>query len=320
MPLHPAAPEDLPGLVAAYGQTVRAVIDLGRSCTPRDFDKETACPGWSVKDQISHVTGVEQWLSGAPLPRVQLPDYGHVQSDFDRVTESMVEMRRRMLGTKVVDELEGVLAKRLAQLGAPELTLETPVKGPIGVAPAGEVLRMRILDIWTHEQDIREALGRPGDLDAPGAAVFLDALCAAMPRLVAKNAGIEPGNVVIFDITGPVVGPSAPRSSRGRCTSTPRTPRSPASSCRPRPSPAGPPVAVASTTSTSRSRATRPSAAGSSRHCPSPSDRGGRPPQPDGPSEKLFAPRKHRVVVVSRKQLLSLEGPPCPSPSRPPRT
>jgi uncharacterized protein (TIGR03083 family) len=215
MPLHPAAPEDLPGLVAAYGQTVRAVIDLGRSCTPRDFDKETACPGWSVKDQISHVTGVEQWLSGAPLPRVQLPDYGHVQSDFDRVTESMVEMRRRMLGTKVVDELEGVLAKRLAQLGAPELTLETPVKGPIGVAPAGEVLRMRILDIWTHEQDIREALGRPGDLDAPGAAVFLDALCAAMPRLVAKNAGIEPGNVVIFDITGPVVGRTGVRVEVG---------------------------------------------------------------------------------------------------------
>jgi uncharacterized protein (TIGR03083 family) len=144
-----------------------------------------------------------------------LPDYGHVQSDFDRVTESMVEMRRRMLGSKVVDELEGVLAKRLAQLGAPELTLETPVKGPIGVAPAGEVLRMRILDIWTHEQDIREALGRPGDLDAPGAAVFLDALCAAMPRLVAKNAGIEPGNVVIFDITGPVVGRTGVRVEVG---------------------------------------------------------------------------------------------------------
>ncbi len=215
MPLHPAAPEDLPGLVSAYGQTVRAVIDLGRSCTPRDFDKETACPGWTVKDQVSHVTGVEQWLSGAPLPRVQLPDYGHVQSDFDRVTESMVEMRRRMLGSKVVDELEGVLAKRLSQLGDPELTLETPVKGPIGVAPAGEVLRMRILDIWTHEQDIREALGRPGDLDAPGAAVFLDALCSAMPRLVAKNAGIEPGNVVIFDITGPVVGRTGVRVEVG---------------------------------------------------------------------------------------------------------
>jgi hypothetical protein len=74
---------------------------------------------------------------------------------------------------------------------------------------------MRILDIWTHEQDIREALGRPGNLDAPGAAVFLDALCSAMPRLVAKNAGIAPGNVVIFDITGPVVGRTGVRVEMG---------------------------------------------------------------------------------------------------------
>ena len=34
----------------------------------------------------------------------------------------------------------------------------------------------------------------------------MDLLFAALPRLVAKNAGIEPGNVVIIDVTGPVVG------------------------------------------------------------------------------------------------------------------
>jgi uncharacterized protein (TIGR03083 family) len=111
----------------------------------------------------------------------------------------------------VVDELEGVLAKRLTQLEDPELTAETVIKGTAGPAPATEVLRTRILDIWTHEQDIRQALGRPGNLDAPGAAVFMDLLFAALPRLVAKNAAIEPGNVVIFDVTGPVVGRSGVR-------------------------------------------------------------------------------------------------------------
>ena len=73
MPLHPAAPEDLPGLVAAYAQTVRAVIDLGRSCSDADFRKDTACPGWTVKDQISHVVGVEQWLAGSALPAGERP-------------------------------------------------------------------------------------------------------------------------------------------------------------------------------------------------------------------------------------------------------
>jgi uncharacterized protein (TIGR03083 family) len=211
MPLHPAAPQDLPALVQAYQQTVQAVIDLGRSCSDRDFDKQTVYDGWTVKDQISHVVGVEQWLSGSPLPRVPVPDYRHLRSDTDRTRESMVELRRRMIGTKVVDELEGVLATRMAQLSDPDLTPESVAKGTGGPAPVMEVLRERILDIWTHEQDIRQALGRPGDLDAPGAAVFMDTLCEELPRLVARDAGIEPGNVVIFDVTGPVVGRSGVR-------------------------------------------------------------------------------------------------------------
>jgi uncharacterized protein (TIGR03083 family) len=215
MPLHPAAPEDVPGLVEAYTQTVRAIIDLGRSCSPTDFNKPTACPGWNVKDQIAHVAGVEQWLAGAPLPRVSLPEYGHVRSEFDRITEAMLELRRGMLGSKVVDELEGVLEKRVSQLEGPDVTADTLIRGITGPAPAREVLQVRVLDIWTHEQDIRQALGRPGNLDAPGACVFMDRLFAALPRLVAKNAGIEPGNVVIFDVTGPVVGRSGVRVEIG---------------------------------------------------------------------------------------------------------
>jgi hypothetical protein len=99
-----------------------------------------------------------------------------------------------------------VLTKRLLQFDDPALTLESEMKGVGGPAPAGEVLRERIMDIWTHVQDMRQALGRPGDLDSPGAAVFMDILCEELPRLVARDAGIEAGNVVIFDITGPVIG------------------------------------------------------------------------------------------------------------------
>lgn len=215
MPLHPAAPEDLAGLVAAYQQTVQAVIDLGRSCSHADFAKPTACPGWTVKDQISHVVGLESWLGGAPAPRVTVPDYGHVRNEAGRFVERSVEARRPMVGSKVVDELEGVLAHRLHQLGDPGLTLDTVIKGPWGPAPARRSLRTRVLDIWTHEQDIRQALGRPGNLDSAGAAIFLDVLQEALPRLVAKEAGIAPGNVVIFDITGPVVGRAGVRVETG---------------------------------------------------------------------------------------------------------
>jgi uncharacterized protein (TIGR03083 family) len=206
MSLHPAAPEDLAGLVTAYQQTTQAVVDLGRTCSDADFDLPTACPGWTVKDQISHVVGLESWLHTGVAPRVDVPDYDHVHHEAGKFVERSVELRRSMRGAKVVDELETVAAQRVEQLSAPDLTLDSIVQGAWGPAPAGENLRTRILDIWTHEQDIRQALGRPGNLDSGGASVFMDLLFAALPRLVARNAGIEPGNVVIIDSTGPVAG------------------------------------------------------------------------------------------------------------------
>jgi uncharacterized protein (TIGR03083 family) len=216
MPLHPAAPEDLPGLVAAYGQTVQAVIDLGRSCSDRDFDKETAYPGLTVKDQIAHVAGLESWVSsgGIVLAEPRRPTRED-QRKLAELAESAVKARRRMMGRKVVDELEGILVKRMAQLSDPGLTCETVLKSLPVPAPACQALRLRIMDIWTHEQDIRQALNRPGDLDAPGASVFVEVLFEALPRLVARAAGIEPGNVVIFDVTGPVVGRAGVRLEVG---------------------------------------------------------------------------------------------------------
>jgi uncharacterized protein (TIGR03083 family) len=206
MPLHPAAPEDLPGLVAAYQQTTQAVIDLGRSCSETDFELPTACPGWTVKDQISHVVGLESWLHTGDVPKVDLPNYPHVRNEEGTFLERAVELRRPMVGSKVVAELETLAAQRVEQFSAPDLTLDTVVRGAWGPAPVRVTLPMRILDIWTHEQDIRQALGRPGNLDSGGAVVFMHLLFASLPKLVARDAGIEPGNVVIIDCTGPVMG------------------------------------------------------------------------------------------------------------------
>ena len=206
MPLNPAAPDDLDGLVEAYRQTVQAVIELGRACGDREFELPTACPGWSVKDQIAHVVSLEQFMHSGHQPAVRVPEYRHVRNDLGHFTEKGVELRRGMRGSKVVDELETVLANRLEQLGQPGLTLEDEVRTPMGPKSRRESLRIRIMDIWTHEQDIRQALGRPGDLDSGAAAVFMDMLVEALPRLVARSAAIPPGNVVVLEVTGPVLG------------------------------------------------------------------------------------------------------------------
>ncbi len=211
MPLHPAAPDDYHGLVEAYAHSLQAIIDLGHGCREEDFDRPTDCPGWTVKDQFSHVVGLEDWMTGGEVPEVEVPAYEHVRNDMGAFVEKAVEIRRSTPGDDVVDELEDVVAQRLAALRAPGLDLDSEVEGSFGRGPARETLPVRILDVWTHEQDIREALGRPGNLDSPAASVVLDLLFRALPRIVARDAAIEPGNAVIIDVTGPVMGRAGAR-------------------------------------------------------------------------------------------------------------
>ena len=94
MPQHPAPPTDLDGLVGAYEQTTRAVIDLGQTMSARDFAKDTECPGWTVKDQFSHIAGIEGWLDGATPPRLDLPELPYVKNEQGEFIELFVQERR----------------------------------------------------------------------------------------------------------------------------------------------------------------------------------------------------------------------------------
>jgi len=206
MPMHPAAPDDRTGLIDALDQTVQSVIDLGFGCRDEDFDRPTHCPGWSVKDQISHVVGVEKSFAGIRADHVDVPDYPHVRHDAGRDIEREVEARRGRTGRAVVAELADFHPERIASLREAPADLDTVVGGALGPETTfGHLLRMRVIDTWVHEQDIRNALDRPGNLDTPAAAVFTEAVLRALPRVISRVAGVGTGHAVVVDVTGPVV-------------------------------------------------------------------------------------------------------------------
>jgi uncharacterized protein (TIGR03083 family) len=205
MSLAPAAPQRLHDLVEAFAQTTQSVIDLGHRCGVDELARPTECPGWTVHDQLSHVVGVESWLEGHKDPRVEMPTYEHIRNDLGKRVEFAVEVRRGRTGTEVVAELEDVLAQRLSTLRDPGLTDSSIISGPFGPDLAATVVLMRTFDVWVHEQDIRSALRRPGNLDSPAAAVFVSSVMLQLPRLIAKGAGLEPGHAVVIDVTGPLV-------------------------------------------------------------------------------------------------------------------
>ncbi len=205
MPLHPAAPEELVDLIEAYRQAMQSMIDLGRSCPDGKVDDPTACPGWSVRDQFAHVASLEAYFDGGDYPAVDLPEQGHVHSDFARFMEYGVQARRGHSMQDNLEELETMMFNRLATLGNPELTLDTMVRGPMDrQITLADLMGRRLVDIWVHEQDVRQALGRIGNLDSPAASMFVSRIVDAFPRVLAKRLELPAGQTVILESTGPV--------------------------------------------------------------------------------------------------------------------
>jgi uncharacterized protein (TIGR03083 family) len=187
----------------AYEQTVRSTIGLAATFAPADWAAPTECPGWSVRDQVSHIVGVERWLLGEADPEHILPaELPYVRNDMGRAMEVAVDVRRSTPGADVLAELRDVLDRRLAALPDIDPVQQVPLpNGRMGTYT--ELMRFRAFDCWTHEQDIRRAVHRPGNLAALAAECARDILTTGLPYVVAKKAGAAPGQSVALDVTGP---------------------------------------------------------------------------------------------------------------------
>jgi uncharacterized protein (TIGR03083 family) len=147
--------------------------------------------------------------AGHPLP----------EEGIDAWTAGPVLARREVAPTAILDELREVYEQRLIQLERDGLDPDQPTHLATGrPATAEQLLRSRVMDAWVHEQDIRRAVGRPGNLASPAAAIAGDLFVAVLPRIVAKNAKVQPGTAVRLTTTGEVtidVAVTVDRSGRG---------------------------------------------------------------------------------------------------------
>lgn len=186
----------------AFEQTVRSTLALAATFGDGDWERPTECPGWTVKDQLAHLVSVEASLLGDPLPQAEVPEFEHVRNDFGRFLETGVHVRRPVPGPEVAAELADVLERRLARL--PGLDPDEPTTLPNGKEGTYALfMKFRAMDCWTHEQDVRRAVERPGNLGAPAASCFWDLIGAGMPLVVARRAKASPGQSVLFRISGP---------------------------------------------------------------------------------------------------------------------
>ncbi|MFK0236536.1 maleylpyruvate isomerase family mycothiol-dependent enzyme [Streptomyces vinaceus] len=190
----------------AWTHSIEAISELVLPLTEGEWNRATPCPGWSVRDVVSHVIGIECEQLGDPRPIHTLPrDLRHVVDEFTRYMEVQVDVRRHHTAPEMTSELEYTIIRRSRQLRNEKRDPDAMVRGPLGDQVTLEhALRLRAFDVWIHEQDLRAALGVPGNWDSPGAYVARDILLAGLPKVVAKGAGAPANSAVVIDVHGPV--------------------------------------------------------------------------------------------------------------------
>ena len=182
--------------LVGWRRAVEAVLTLGSRLSDVQWVAPTECPGWTVTDVYAHLIGGETWMArGHPEP----------EEGFEAWASAPVLARRDVPGGALLEELRQVYELRRVQLASPDLDPARPAWLPNGREHTLAVLlQTRAMDVWVHEQDIRRAVGMPGNLDSPGAAVAGDLFVRALPRIVARSARVPPGSAVRLTTTGEV--------------------------------------------------------------------------------------------------------------------
>jgi len=191
--------------VENLGRLWASIEELGASLGDDEWRRPTDCPGWTVQDHLSHLVDYEARALGRPAPDHAVEGRDYVQNPLGEANEVGVDFRRSWPGPKVLDEFRDVTAARLDQLrDLSDDDFSQEVQTPAGPGTLSDMLTLRVMDTWTHEQDIRRAVGRPGHIEGPAAEQAVRYYLGFMPYAVGKKAGAPEGSTVVFEIPGHV--------------------------------------------------------------------------------------------------------------------
>jgi uncharacterized protein (TIGR03083 family) len=184
-------------------RAVRARLDaLVADLDDADWRRATVCPGWDVADLVAHLVGddlgrlsrTHDGAAGPPRrPGEDLPAY------LDRINEEWVVAFRR-LSPAVLVSLLGAGGGEVLALWDDAIERDDLVGA---VSWAGLEVGVGWMDhardtteYWIHEQQLREAVGRP-HVDADEVAAVVDVLARGLPHALEALEAPEGAHVEV---------------------------------------------------------------------------------------------------------------------------
>jgi uncharacterized protein (TIGR03083 family) len=197
------APPNDQELVDRLEEVWASIDSMCANLTEAQWKTPTDLPGWSVQDNVVHISAIESSLLGRPAPDHTPPDYDHVKNDVGKNNEVWVDSRRSWSGQEVLDEFREVTGARVRQLrGFTATDFGAESWTPAGPGTVRDLLPFRIFDSWAHEQDIRRAVDQPCDFSSPAGELSFDRVVNALPYVVGKKVAPPDGTIVVFDVAG----------------------------------------------------------------------------------------------------------------------
>lgn len=177
-----------------------ALLAILRSLDDSDWAQASGCPGWSVRDVVSHMA-CSFWLAVDPS---HLPDPKGLPAE--RAADLYVESRRGMTAREIVEDYESVSSKGLEVLAAAaDQDFEVPL-GDVGTYPASEIPAAFAFEHYVHiRYDLLQPVGplrvAPPASDALRLEPTVDWIEAALPQQNADLLG-RLGGAVEIRLTG----------------------------------------------------------------------------------------------------------------------
>jgi uncharacterized protein (TIGR03083 family) len=151
----------MPDLASAYAQTQASMTGLLTDATP-ETEKQTipACPGWTVRDLIAHVSSIATALSNGDFP-ADLNPAAFWDAD-------MANRREEFIDIELDKRQASSLAELISEWNQATTDVVAMIRGdkpwPATAAPLPEWIL--VTDLSVHHHDLRGGLGTPGDRDS----------------------------------------------------------------------------------------------------------------------------------------------------------
>jgi len=185
----------------------REMLELLGSLSPVDWSRKTVCPGWDVHDVVGHVLNdYLRRLSGSRdgFPGAVFTDDETLPLFLARTNDEFVRATRQCSPQVMIDLLT-YLGPQLDQLWArtdliASADLQVSWAGP-DASPAWLDIAREYTEFWVHQQQIRDAVDRPGANHRQLLHPVIDTFMRALPHTLG-GCDYPDGAAVLFVVHG----------------------------------------------------------------------------------------------------------------------